>query len=277
MIQRFVRLQRVKGKHAVEVAARHNLREIAAEYGGKIDPARVHLNRVLFGAAKASDVAKAAADLLAGACIHALRKDAVRALEVIVSLPGSADVPLQDKVFLDAVGWAQRYFGAPLLSAVIHRDEAAPHCHILILPLVDGRMQGSALYGYKSKLRAMLDNFDAHVGRPNGLRANDRATAPERRQMIEQAFATLQANSGLQDDVLAALLKPHYADPSSLAEILHLPRVQRHGAVGEFVKTMTKPGKTRSAKKKRDEFVAIEIGGGVTGDNLKAFGYGARE
>src|SRR5205085_8346171 len=127
------------------------------------------------------------------------------------------------KVFNATVGWVRSYFGAPLLSAVVHRDEAAPHCHLLILPLVGGRMIGSALCGFKGKLRAMLDDFDEKVGRPNGLAAPVRLSANERRLMIDQAYAVLQSNSGLQDPVLRTLLKPHEADPTPLIEVLNLP------------------------------------------------------
>jgi hypothetical protein len=249
MIYQVVRLKRVKGKDAVEVAARHNLREIAAEYGAKIDPTRVTDNHVLWGPSRAADVAKDANSLLGQAGIHVMRKDAVRALEVIISLPESTDVAFQDKVFHDSLTWARRHFAAPVLSAVIHRDERAPHCHILILPLVEGRMIGSALYGYKSKLRAMMDDFAEQVGRPNGLAEKIRLSAIERRQLIDQAFTILQANSALQDDVLATLLEPHYADPTRLIDILRLPRVRRRGAVGEFVKTMTMPGKPQRGER----------------------------
>src|SRR5205085_1352879 len=119
MIKRVVRMQRVKGPNAIEVAARHNLREIAAERGGKIDPTRVGQNTILCGSVTAAGVTKDANLMLDLAGIGKLRKDAVRALEIVVSLPEATAVDLQDKVFNATVGWVRSYFGAPLLSAVV--------------------------------------------------------------------------------------------------------------------------------------------------------------
>jgi hypothetical protein len=97
----------------------------------------------------------------------------------------------------------------------------------------------------------MLEDFDAMVGRPNGIVSKVQLDAAERRQLISQAFEVLQANSGLQDDVLATLLKPHFVDPLPLIDALHLPGVrhQSQARAGQFVKTMTKPAKTRKVER----------------------------
>src|SRR5207245_6185490 len=55
----------------------------------------------------------------------------------------------------DSLAWIEVYFAVPVLSAVVHVDEAAPHMHVLLLPLLNGRMQGSDLVGSRSRLRAM--------------------------------------------------------------------------------------------------------------------------
>ncbi|MBC7455332.1 MAG: hypothetical protein H7335_16885, partial [Massilia sp.] len=87
----FLRIKKLTGKVIIEVAARHNHREILAELGaapgGHIDPARVGLNRVLRGHGTAAAVASQAKILMDAAGVKAMRKDAVRALEIIFSLP----------------------------------------------------------------------------------------------------------------------------------------------------------------------------------------------
>jgi hypothetical protein len=257
MVQRIVRIKRVKGAGSVKAAARHNLREIAAERGGAIDPTLTGQNVVLFGPSNADDVSADAESLLAQTGPRTLRKDAVRAVEIVVSLPASTNTTLQDQVFRDSVDWAERYFGAPLLSAVVHRDESMPHCHLLILPLVGGRMIGSKLVGYKGKLRAMLSDFDKRVGEPNGLAAPVELGSATRRRMIEQAFSVLQANSGLQEDVLSALLRPHEADPLPLMEALHLSNPKKPAGFSGLIRLMTKPvarAKSQRGEAKRREF-----------------------
>jgi Plasmid recombination enzyme len=62
------------------------------------------------------------------------------------------------------------WFGScRVLSADVHLDEPAPHMHVLLLPLCDGHMQGSAVVGGPSKLRATHAGFQADIGAKHGL------------------------------------------------------------------------------------------------------------
>jgi hypothetical protein len=163
-------VKKLKGGGIIKAAARHNLREIKAEQGANshIDPTRTHLNIILRGADIAADVASLAVLLLKQANIKPLRSDAVQGLEVLISL--RPDSGIDEKAFFEAaVCWAEAFYEIPILSAVIHHDEAAPHCQIIMLPLFDGRMIGSALYGGKARLSAMHSDFFEKVGQPYGL------------------------------------------------------------------------------------------------------------
>jgi hypothetical protein len=55
----FLRIGKLKGDGIIELAAKHNLRELAAEIGnyGDIDGQLTHLNYILRGADTAADVA----------------------------------------------------------------------------------------------------------------------------------------------------------------------------------------------------------------------------
>ncbi|QOL49731.1 plasmid recombination protein [Massilia litorea] len=242
----FVSLKRLKEKNIIEVAARHNLREIAAEWRSpatKIDSRRSHLNQVIAGPCEAVEVARLAQRLMREAGIGSLRKDAVLGLEVLVSLPPEMDAELQDAVFSDAVKWTESHFNAPVLSAVTHRDEAAPHCHILVLPLVKGRMIGSELYGNKAKLRGMLADFHDKVGKRYGLMTKATMLDTYRfanRLALERTFAALQGHA-LSDAVLGVLLEPHLQNPAPLLAVLGLPVPVPYKAPSAFVKTMTRP------------------------------------
>jgi hypothetical protein len=99
------------------------------------------------------------------------RKDAVMGIEIVFSLP--PELSIDDKAyFSDCTAWTGAYFGGVqnILSADIHRDEAAPHCHVLLLPLIDGRLNGSGLVGNKQKLMAMQTQFHQGVAARYGLR-----------------------------------------------------------------------------------------------------------
>lgn len=242
----FLRIKKLTGKAIVEVAARHNHREILAELGaapgGHINPARVGLNRVLRGPGTASAVASHARALMEDAGVKAMRKDAVLALEIIFSLPPNSSVD-HDLFFNESVQWTEHYFAAPVISAIVHNDEAAPHCHVLLLPLVDGRMVGSDLMGGRAKLQAMQANFHEQVGQRHGLArqaAQKRPSAAIRKLAIDLAFDVLKANGGLSDDVLRTLLMPHMNDPAPLLLALRLKMPTPTSTMGGFVKIMTK-------------------------------------
>lgn len=169
----FLRVKKLKGGGIIKVAARHNRRDIQAELGADshINPARTCTNETLLGAATADGVALLAKELMHGAGIGKLRKDAVFGIEAIFSLP--PDTVIDDTAyFTDCVAWAAAYFGGVqnILSVDIHRDEGAPHCHILILPLIGNRMDGSNMVGGKAKLRAMQQQFYDAVAATYGLR-----------------------------------------------------------------------------------------------------------
>ncbi|MDP3424980.1 MAG: plasmid recombination protein [Burkholderiaceae bacterium] len=57
----------------------------------------------------------------------------------------------------------------PVLLATAHRDEAAPHLHVLMLPVKDGKHIGGALID-KAKLRNLRESFFAQVAGPAGLK-----------------------------------------------------------------------------------------------------------
>lgn len=168
----FLRIKKLKGGGIITAAARHNRRVIQAEIGasGSIDPTRSHLNETLSGPSTAADVGQLAKDLMTAAGVTKLRKDAVMALEIVFSLPPGHSIDDQ-AYFSDCAAWAGVYFGGAqnILSVDIHRDESQHHCHVLLLPLIDGRMDGSNMIGGKQKLMAMQKQFHLDVAAPHGL------------------------------------------------------------------------------------------------------------
>lgn len=152
-------------------AARHNLREIEAERGpyGKIDPQRSPLNEILSGTSTAQGVHDLAQTLLSEAAIPALRKDHVQAVEVLFSLPTATPQGIAPRHYFEqCLAWLRRAMPLPQLLATIHHDEAAPHMHVLLLPLQDGKHTGGAL-NTKPNLKKLRDLFFDQVSGPAGL------------------------------------------------------------------------------------------------------------
>lgn len=241
-------IKRLYGAGIVRVAAKHNLREIAAELGadGHIDAARIADNITLRGPASADGVAQLAKSLMESAGVTKCRKTAVMALELLFTLPAAAAIDPR-QYFEQATTWAEQHFGVPVLSCVVHLDEGAPHAHALLLPLVDGRMGGSDLHGGKAKLWAMQTDFHTQVGAQYGFarqtptKRHSTAARAAGMAMLHDCF---QTNTAMSDAAINVLLKPHAKDPEPLLVALGfaMPSPKAH-AKGSFVAMMTAPCK----------------------------------
>ena len=193
----FLRLKKLKGSGIIAAAARHNRRAIQTEVGANasIDPARSGLNETLHGPATADDVAQLAVKRLRSAGISKLRKNAVVGLEVVFSLP-IGTLADDRSYFADCAAWATLNFGGQdnILTVDIHRDEAAPHCHVLILPMLNNRMVGSDMVGNRAKLLQMQQDFHRDVAARHGLRkAPARLVGATKQRAVAAVLGRLQA------------------------------------------------------------------------------------
>lgn len=165
-------MSRVNGRKPCTLleAARHNLREIQAEQGANshIDPQRTRHNAVLAGPATAEEVRHLASALLEGADISRLKRDHVQAIEAMFSLPPGCNIDAHG-YFDRCVGWLTTALPLPVLSAVFHCDESAPHLHVLMLPVRDGRHVGGSPI-VRPQLKRLREEFFAKVAGPAGLK-----------------------------------------------------------------------------------------------------------
>ena len=242
-----MRVKKLKGNGIITAAARHNRRVIQAEMGatGSIDPARSHLNETLRGPSTAADVGQLAKDLMAAAGVVKLRKDAVMGLEIVFSLP--SDTAIDDLAYFTACSeWAVGRMGGVILSADIHRDEAAPHCHVLLLPLIEGRMIGNKLIGGKQMLMALQKDFHAAVASKFGLSKAPARLAGTAKQA--GAKAVLQhlrdtANPILKDRGWPAYRDAIEAAPASFLLAYGLELATPKKKLRTFTQIMTSKGK----------------------------------
>jgi len=154
-------------------AARHNKRELKAEFGedGKFESTVKVNNKILAGPPTANEVVQLAKLLMVAAGIdtNRLRKDYTQAIELIFSLPVEAKIE-SEPYFVACVDWTRKTFGHDVvLSADIHNDESTPHCHVLVLPLREGKRVGGALIN-RTALRELTEAFFSQVAQPNGLK-----------------------------------------------------------------------------------------------------------
>ena len=246
----FFRVKKLKGGGIITLAARHNKREIQAEMGtgGSIDPTRARLNYALAGPAGAADVGHLAKELMALSGVGKLRKDAVLALEFVFSLPVGTAIDDRN-YFIACTEWAGVAFGGVVLSAQVHHDETAPHCHVLMLPLIDGRMGGSDLVGGKQKLASLQKQFHAEVASKFGL-----SKAPARQSGAAKeagAKAVLQklretGDSAMQSSAWAVIRDAVERDPGPFMLALGIELVTPKKPGRTMVQIFTSKGKGKA-------------------------------
>ena len=185
-------------------AAKHNLREDQKERGARshIDPVRSDLNQIIAGPATPAEVAALARSLMDGAGVVMKRKDYTQAFELLFSLPANTAIDT-GQFFSHCLRWATDQFGlACILSAAVHHDEPAPHCHILILPLIDGRYMGSKLIE-RTRLAKLRDSF-AKLASGYGLKEPTRRLYGARQE--QTARLVLAHLESTQDTLLQSVL-----------------------------------------------------------------------
>lgn len=223
-------------------ACRHNLRELQVERGFRnhIDSSRTSLNKILHGPGSARDVQQLARALIERHLVPMpkLRRDHVQAIEFLISLPVNTSIDA-DAYFRASVDWLIGVFGEEmLLSAVVHFDEAAPHMHALVLPVVNGKHVGGAPVK-RDRLRLMTEDFAQAVGRPFGLAFTPRVrlTVGQRKDIAAVVLDRLASSS---DPVTASALWPCVR-----AEIARAPQ-QYLDALGLLPLPVRNPKKLRT-------------------------------
>ena len=200
----FLRVAKLKGRNRVATAARHNKREGGEHWRGAefIDRSRSHLNYALAGPRCASEVNELHRQRIFAAQIKVIREDAVKAIEAVASLPFGLAIDLR-AYFTKTLSFLAGSFGGTqnIISADVHLDERTPHMHVLIVPLFDGRLRGSAAIGGPAKLRQLHDRFHAEVGTSFGLRRYSSKAA----QRIAPASMSGGTRSAVKDRSLCSV------------------------------------------------------------------------
>ena len=219
-----IRLGSIKGKNGVLEALKHNKRELQAERGAAahIDVARTPLNYCLAGDSLPSAIATSAKVKMLQAGIETPRKNGVMAVEVLFSLPIDRHQQDTEPFFADCLAWLNKTFAGELLSFDVHLDESAPHAHALILPLINGKMQGNQLMGSTGNLMRLINLFHKEVARHYGLSRADykRLSANDKQTIEQQVLTRLRGDSVLKSSVWPCVRDAIHKDPLPFSQLL---------------------------------------------------------
>lgn len=228
-----LRVEKLKGAGIITKAAQHNKRAAQDELGSRrhIDPGLTSCNVCLYGRASPREVADYARERMEAAGIGKLRKDAVRAIEWLFSLPAGHGID-DHAYFRDAMLWVAAQSGGlkNILCADIHRDEAQPHCHVIVLPLIGGKMLGSDLIGGRAKLAALKNDFHANVAKHYGLRREaGKLQGALRHEAVAMVLTKLNqsADAALKSKAWQAIREAVEANPRPFLTTLGLEEPQR--------------------------------------------------
>jgi hypothetical protein len=160
------RSAKLKSRVSLVRALQHNTRDREPP---NADPARARLNDL----DRSTAAALARYDELLP---KKVRKNAVHAVEFVVSLsPEDAKRlgKLDTRLYLtEAQAWIEKRMGGKksTLLAAQHHDEATPHLHLLVMPLVDGKLNARELIGgSRNVMREWQTAIAKEVGARYGL------------------------------------------------------------------------------------------------------------
>ncbi|MEY4763666.1 MAG: hypothetical protein RI907_339 [Pseudomonadota bacterium] len=233
----FLRIERIGAKKGVGVkaarlAACHNLRTIQAELGcdSHIDASRVHLNEVLHGASDPDGVAAAWACITTLRGVTSYRKNACSVIEAVFSLPRGHAIDA-GAYFRDCLRWLAARFGGMdnVISAVVHNDEAQPHMHMLVVPLLEVPGRGwklcaNDMLGDLAAVKSMQSAFGREVAERYGLKRVGPLRGEAKRGAVALVLGHLRHESDpvMQSAVWAQVRASIEADPAPFVDALGL-------------------------------------------------------
>ncbi len=223
-----IRLGKINGKNGILEAMKHNQRIIQSERGaGKnIDPSRIHLNYCLTPKRTPEDIHRHTRATMALAGIETPRKNGVMGVEVVFSLPIIWHKRDSKPFFQDCYKWVKSTFQGELLSFDVHLDESMPHAHAVILPLVNGKMQGSDMVGGTGNLKRLINLFYVDVASNYGFtkRTDIQLNQSDKKKLVSEVLQRLRS-----DPVMESVIWPIVRDlvgrePLLFAEILSVEK-----------------------------------------------------
>jgi hypothetical protein len=236
-------------------AAQHNRRHPDGRgWRHKSDPAKIHLNQCLQGPDTCEGVVALQEGMMASVGYTPKRRDYSQAFELLFTAP--PDLTIDHRKYLAwCLEWTHANLGRDIvLSADSHFDEGkdgkAPHLHILVAPISDGKWVGNTLTSGKA-----WPKLQAKFGRDLELKFDLKLMPQLKGKALTEAAKavkkglTERLERHIDPDLLQALLKLAGRSPSGLMGPLGLaPRAAGDGGAA-FRRIALSPGK--GGKKER--------------------------
>ncbi|WGE90262.1 MobV family relaxase [Actinobacillus genomosp. 1] len=240
---------------SVKGALNHLFREINTP---NADAERTSENVVLKGADNVKDIMKDFDSRMP----KKIRANAVKAVEVVIT--GSSqrmnEMSKEEQMdyFKQSLAFVGRKFGGEenILSAVVHNDETTPHLSVMLVPLVDGKLNVAKFTDGISKMKDLQTAFASEVGKKFGLERGIERERP--RDHIE-----LQKYYKVTNQIFEQL-RTRPDDLKALGELVK--QIDYQNDVGDIVEKLSKVGKESQAKiaerisKEIDEMLGEEKG-----------------
>ncbi len=241
------RMGTVKGKNGVLNALKHNKRTLQAERGAgaNIDPFRTPLNYSLTDPESVEAIDRHAKVLMVQAGIDQPRINQVMAVEIIFSLPIDRHQQDTRPFFAHCFEWVRKRIPGMLLSFDVHLDESAPHAHVLVLPLVDNKMQSNKIIGGIGNLNRLRNLFYGEVACHYGLSRNEtkRLTSKAKESLEKQVLARLAIDPAMQSMIWPCVRDAIRSNPLPYAQLLGIEQKPARYTGRSFVQIMTSKGK----------------------------------
>lgn len=221
-----IRLGTIKGKSGILDAMKHNKRTLQAERGAhsNIDVNRMSLNYSLTDPASPEHIARHAKSQMVLAGIDKPRKNQVMAVEILFSLPINRHKQDTSPFFEACHDWVMTNFDGKLLSFDVHLDEAAPHAHAVILPLINGKMQGSKMIGNKGNLMRLINLFHRDVACHYGLSRSEtkKLNKLDKETVTRDVLCSLRGDSVMSSAIWSVVRDLINEDPLRFSQILSI-------------------------------------------------------
>lgn len=222
----FFKFGKISGKNGLLGAMRHNKRTLQSDRGADshIDVTRTTLNYALVGNDTPEEIATHAKIQMLKAGIDTPRKNAVLAVELLFSLPNAWHSRDTKPFFEDCLNWLKSNFACEILAFDVHLDEAAPHAHAVLLPLIDGKMQGSDLVGNRWNIIRLQKLFFNEVGLKYGLSylQTRRVGLKDKQSIQNRVFDCLKNDAVLKSCIWVVVRDSIKNNPFPYAELLSI-------------------------------------------------------
>lgn len=122
-----------------------------------------------------------------------VRKGAVLGIEFLAAFTHGAKIDAVEWA-KDTFSWACERFGREnIISAIVHRDEFTTHMHLVMVPMVNGRLCCREILGGRDKLSAIQDSYHEAISKRHSILergergSKKRHVSPKllRRQIVE--------------------------------------------------------------------------------------------